>query len=440
MAKMLTFAITVLVILHTSNSLPSTAAPQTTNSQTSTTAKNQTTQDKEDLQNLMSQQAENIKKIVADQEEHIRGESPILESKQEPQSKELESMTLEELKSKCQQLYKLLSAANKTQLQQPLVNNNRLVNHKLPETSARPVYVQMKPSYKSKYPTTTKPNGFYVTQPHVSTTKKPVSSSPSTPPIKYIRLEPVILQKTILSDGRTVYYWHRSLPTAVEYSNTQNSNYYQPPQQQIQQIQQIQQLQQQQQQQQQQYQQAYPVPQYASRYPEYPSAGSYYVASPESIGSYTSRYPGQRLVESQDRTQSTSTEPSTTTTTEYSGYGLSNFLPFYSLSRYDSTSSTTTEPTTTTSTTTIKPVTDKLASAEDLMYAQQLKFIIPVPYDSGTNAVRKPWDFDQYAYYPKELQPSTVNVEVPYSPTFHMIRAIALPKVEDKSDEMSINK
>ncbi|CAH1986384.1 unnamed protein product [Acanthoscelides obtectus] len=257
----------------------------------------------------MTQQAENIKKIVADQEDQIRGDYPVLSSKQDLQSKDLESMTLEELKSKCQQLYRLLSAANKTQQQQPLVSNNRLVNHKLPETSARPVYVQMKPSYKSKYPTTIKPTGFYVTQPHVATTtKRPATSTPSTPPIKYIRLEPVILQKTILSDGRTVYYWHRSLPTAVEYSNTQQtSNYYQPPQQ----------FQHLQQQQQQPYQPAYPVHQYASRYPDYPSAGSYYVASPDSLGTYTSRYPGQRLVENQDKAQSSTTEASTTTTTEY---------------------------------------------------------------------------------------------------------------------------
>lgn len=50
------------------------------------------------------------------------------------------------------------------------------------------------------------------------TTEAPTTTTSTIKPkikIKYTKFEPVILQKTILTDGRVMYHWHRSLPTTA---------------------------------------------------------------------------------------------------------------------------------------------------------------------------------------------------------------------------------
>lgn len=395
---------------------------------------------------LIAQRTEDIKKIVAYQNQQQAIEYPVV-TKLEPNyseevKKQIEKLSIEELKIKCQHFSKLFQV-NKTNANIPTVQNgvnpNQNVlnrsnnNHKPYSSQTRPVYIPPKTTFKPKYFTTPKPNGFYITQ---GTTQKPTIHTQKTP-IKYIRLEPVILQKTILSDGRTVYYWHRSLPTAVEVASdtTQNNqlststdqtypsynNYYGPP----------------------------PVYNNYNNIP-YAYGNSPYRYAPWSQNyapnTYAAAYqnPYTSTEESSEKQKSTeaTTESSTTSTTEQTsyGYGFGSFLPFYGY-RQEETTTTTTDATTTT-TTTPQPTTEKL-KPNNLLYAQQLKFIIPVPYEDlngGTSiSARNPWELDQYAYYPKELQPSTVNVQVPYNPTFHMIRAVALPSSIGKvSDEINL--
>lgn len=65
------------------------------------------------------------------------------------------------------------------------------------------------------------------------------------------------------------------------------------------------------------------------------------------------------------------------------------------------------------------------------LYRQEMKFVMsminpPAPPKNEDSAYTPP-KFDAYAYYPKHLQPSTVNVRMPYVPTYHMIKTLSLP-------------
>lgn len=165
---------------------------------------------------LPERQTESIKRVSAEHKD-ISSEYPPITNR-EPQQ-EIDKMSLEQLQIKCQQLSKLLSQS--TTIRPP--------NHKYPDIQERPIYYPTRATFRPiRYPQTMKPQGFYVTAPTTTTTtKRPqisMSDQPTTP-IKYIRLEPVILQKTILGDGRIVYLWHKSLPTTVEYPNNP-TNYY----------------------------------------------------------------------------------------------------------------------------------------------------------------------------------------------------------------------
>lgn len=397
------------------------------------------TPDNQTIGELMAQQADNVKKIIADQNQQQTStvEYPVA-TKAEPNyseeaKKQIEKLSMEQLKIKCQHFSKLFQVnktneSNKPSIHQTQNTSPRSNNHKPYSFQARPVYIQPKTTFKPKYVPTQKPNGFYITQ--GSVTQQPKVNTP-TAPVKYIRLEPVILQKTILNDGRTVYYWHRSLPTAVEISSgtSQNNqiststqqtpvsynNYYgQPP--------------------------MYNIPhvygnmpyRYAT-WPQNPYVSNNYIPAYQTVSTST-----ENTSQEEQKLSETTMSPTTSTTEQTShGYGFGSFLPFYNY-RQDLTT-TTTEPTTTT--TTAEPTTEKLKIA-DLMYAQQLKFIIPVPYEdlnSGSSvSVPNPWDFNQYAYFPKELQPRILNVEMPYNPTFHMIRAVAVPSSGGKmTDEIN---
>lgn len=166
--------------------------------------------------------------------------------------------------------------------------------------------------------------------------------------IKYIQLEPVILQKTFLNNGRTLFYWYRSLPTISQYGQT--------------------------------------------------------LSAPQN-------------------------EPSP----------LSSQVPIYL------TTSPTTTTTTTTSTTPEPPVAvsseenlDKPAgeTEDDAVYSKQFKFVVTMPYPPSEDVPKTyPWQFDPFAYFPKSLQPRTVNVPIPYSPTYHMIRTLNISPNTDLSAE-----
>lgn len=399
------------------------------------------TPDNETIGELIAQQTDNVKKIVADQNEQQASiaEYPVI-AKEEPNyseeaKKQIEKLSIEQLKVKCQHFSKLFQVNKTNELNKspihsgitPNQNAYRSNNHKPYNSQARPVYIQPKTTFQPKYFTTQKPNGFYIT--HGSATQKPKVNTPKTP-VKYIRLEPVILQKTILNDGSTVYYWHRSLPTAVEISSdtSQNNqiststeqplpynNYYDQP-----------------------------TPNIPYVYANMPYRYAPWSQNPYTPNTYIPAYrsvaPSTENNLSEEQTSTETTTSSTTSTTEQTsyGYGFGSFLPFYGY-KHDVTATTTEPPTTTT--TTSGPTTEKLKTS-DLIYAQRLKFIIPVPYENlnGGSVVsaRNPWDFDQYAYFPRELQPNTVNVEVPYNPTFHIIRAVAVPSsVNKRNDEIN---
>ncbi|CAG9864544.1 unnamed protein product [Phyllotreta striolata] len=119
-------------------------------------------------------------------------------------------LDVDRLRQKCMHLSKLLNLNKR-----PEKTGNFETND-----DYRPVYVTtQKP--------TQRPSSFYVTiQPESNKLSIPAASA-----IKYIRLEPVILQKTILNNGRTVYYWHKNLPTSLEYPDKREDpsyDYYPP--------------------------------------------------------------------------------------------------------------------------------------------------------------------------------------------------------------------
>lgn len=113
-------------------------------------------------------------------------------------------------------------------------------------------------------------------------------------------------------------------------------------------------------------------------------------------------------------------------------------ISVFSRYRQDSSISTTKPPiTTTTTTTTAAPTTTTKSQTEtvsDILYAQQLKFVVPIPVNDeyGTIPVKDPWTFDPYAYFPKPLQPNSLNLQVPYNPIFHVIKAVKVPSLENK--------
>lgn len=248
---------------------------------------------------LEEKQTEAIKRISAEHVDTPPVEYPSIAKYQH--QREQEKLSFEQLKIKCQHLSRLIDT-NRTNQIVP----NRPINHKYPDVHARPVYYPTRATFRPvKYPSTSKPHGFYVTS-QPSTTKSPPTTEQPTTPVKYIRLEPVILQKTILADGRTVYLWHKSLPTAVEYP----ANYNNQPEQNKEQS-------------------GYHYGN-QNKFGYSPQYGYYYDPNQYLYGN---NYPGHgQTVPTNGNNQHVTTESTTTTTTEDSnsyGYGFSNFIPFY---------------------------------------------------------------------------------------------------------------
>ncbi|KAL3276022.1 hypothetical protein HHI36_020752 [Cryptolaemus montrouzieri] len=302
-----------------------------------------------EVDRLAFQQTEAIKKIISDSQQvqldHAQAQEKPTEPRNQPNKTEI---NLEELRAKCKHLENML------RLNESKFDEKRSESEYVTPPSSRyppyPVYFRTK---KDKNKATPPSKAFYITRftPNITTsTTPPPTKDDESNNVKYIKLEPVILQKTFLTNGKVVYYWHKSLPTAMQYSQ-------QP--------------------------------------------------------------------EKERNVATTTVRP---TTAASSGiYSFKNFFPF-SIGNSDSY-----EPSSTTTTTT----TPKYSDFEDL--ATQLKFVVPLPYGNPENYSRDPWSFDQFAYYPMPMQPNRVNVRVPYVPTFHVIKALAVPDKYLSSASSEVN-
>jgi len=344
------------------------------------------------IEEIVKQQTETVKAIVKQQEQNnldsiILSKQKIAQA-QKKLTKNDSNLSIEELRAKCEQLQKLLNNKNnkndiensdnveteKEETKNVLSSYPQSVTNLPYGYSSNLPYNRFKVSgyqhrnmpsqlnlYKSEYTYKPSMSGFYVTTEVTSTTPKNVEISTTPNPkksinnVKYIRLEPVILQKTFLGDGRVVYYWHKSLPTSIHYPQKQHIS--------------------------------------SKRIDELPMT-QFITTTPKIV----------------------TTEPPTTTTTS-SGFFLRNLFPtFYSSIDYKKPTSTTTTPKP-------PPTTEKVNN-----YPQQLRFVVPVPMENEDSyTVKQPYEFDQFSYYPKELHAHTVNVQVPYAPSFPVIKAVDIP-------------
>lgn len=130
----------------------------------------------------------------------------------------------------------------------------------------------------------------------------------------------------------------------------------------------------------------------------------------------------------------------------YYMYRLQNTNPYpYSGEQLPAPSSTTstTLPTTTMTTTSTPPPAAAAAAVQEPVYAEQLKFVIQMPYNEPQQVYPQNVQFDQYAYYPPDMQPGYVNAAQPYRPTYHMIRTLVIPNEYlsnySANDQQSLN-
>lgn len=61
------------------------------------------------------------------------------------------------------------------------------------------------------------------------------------------------------------------------------------------------------------------------------------------------------------------------------------------------------------------------------LYTERLRFVLKMPYPKPEKLSSYPWEIDKFAYYPRHLQPDYINMPVPYTPTYHMIRRLIIP-------------
>ncbi|XP_030750388.1 uncharacterized protein LOC115878145 isoform X2 [Sitophilus oryzae] len=392
---------------------------------------------------LTTQQTENIRQIIAAEKrsyEQRAKETTATSNNAKKHDTSLVDigedryMTLEEFRSKCQHFSRLFGPPQNDN--KPTDRSDRYsstvstpvkseyIDKSVVEVTKRPVYIRNKPTFIQKtnggfYVTTSSKDDFSSTKrPYwVSSTHAPVSSTvyvsstgppplfttsttptptvhiegepiiaekdglPATPPIniRYTKFEPVILQKTILSDGRVLYHWHKSLPTSAI---------------------------------------SLPAP-IAQIVPPYQIAPA--IVAPGSVVM---------------QEQSTTTEQATTTT-EKSSWLFVPFSSFFGGSHHEeetTVESSSSTPPTSTSTpdlpsstkNTPKPIPNSL-NAQDVKL-QQLKFVIPVHYDdidSTISSQNKPIDYDRFAYYPKALRPNNPALGQPSLP---LIKGLGVPQ------------
>ncbi|KAH1011435.1 uncharacterized protein LOC109537054 [Dendroctonus ponderosae] len=221
---------------------------------------------------------------------------------------------------------------------------------------------------------------------HTTTTPKPTTTaSTETVPesttlkskikVKYTKFEPVILQKTILTDGRVMYHWHKSLPTA-----------------------------------------------------------SVDLAEPLAVPpayEYPPRLPlGQRNLGSNEGVPiEVTTKP--TTTTEKSSWLFVPFSNFFGGS-HEEESTTDAVSTTTTSTTTSKPPEDPLSTPKPILRqlpteppakAAELKLVVPIHYDNIDSTLGS--QSERFGFY---RPPAGATNEPVSSSSLHVIKTVGMPQ------------
>ncbi|XP_076263328.1 uncharacterized protein LOC143198159 [Rhynchophorus ferrugineus] len=382
----------------------------------------------------LTDQTENIRQIIAAEkrshEQQQRGKELNLSNlARKPEASlvdvgEERYVSVEEFRNKCQHFSRLFGLGNKFPDTHSTAST---MTSSKPETSTdkpsiievtrRPVYIRNKPTFIQKTN-----GGFYVTatsatRDEISTTKRPHWMSSTVPPapsaayisstgppitstiqtiktflddannhvdkdilspikVRYTKFEPVILQKTILSDGRILYHWHKSLPTTAI---------------------------------------GIPAP-IAQIIPPYE-------VSPELLS--TTKNTAQEAGNTAETT-------TTTTTTEKSSWLFVPFSSFFGGSHEDETTVETTSPTTPTSSpspqTTASNVSVKLTannpSTDDVKLQHQFKFVIPVHYDD-IDAQNKPPEYDSYQQYLPKRPATAVTAQPPSLP---IIKSLAVPQ------------
>lgn len=355
------------------------------------------------IDKLMQQQTEIIKKIVSNHKEGII-EYPIVTRKDaqvqfDPKVKETkERESIEELRRKCQELFKQTLNFKHTELN----NNNtqeappqKLDNiiktpifttkpenleigqlpidfyNSSPEVPVKEKEQQNITVQKNELTQTALSENIKIIEPNVNLLKSNLipykaqpnvmSSVQSIPyplqsSVHYVQLEPVVLQKMILNNGRTLLYMYKSIPAV-----SQNSYL--------------------------------PLTRFQQSISSYPDISQNAQASSSEMTQFsnTIKYASQ------------------TASNEFPQHQVQNIQE--QVPKYEIEYGTTQKP-------------------DENLYKKQMKFVLPMPYPAhdGEYITKHPWQFDPFAYYPRSLQPATINIPIPYMPTFHMIRTLNIPE------------
>lgn len=330
---------------------------------------------------LVKEQTEAIKKIVSlqrptqiDYPTVTRKDPDIKSEVKLKEEKEKES--IEQLRIKCQHLFKVMSKNddNSPTTRQPLTTTFATA---IPFGPAlKPDFLKNKPKFTTnindEIETTSASTQQIIENLSADSTQlNPIVSVPvndkqdflypytaNDNSIKYIKLEPVILQRMLMSNGQNYFYWYRTVPNYVKYAE---------PHQQLFQTQE------------------------------------------------QSKYSIKYVVPSSTPAMTT-TKPITTTTTT---------------------------PRTTTVSTTTPTITSAYAAINNVNangYKHEFKFVVPYNFNNDKNLYAN-GQIDPYAYYPKYFQPNTMNVQIPYVPTFQMIKTLSVPNDgNDSSYQLSEEK
>lgn len=265
--------------------------------------------------------------------------------------------------------------------------------------------------------------------------------------VKYVKLEPVILQRMLLSNGQNYYYWYRTVPNYVNYAYPY------------------------------QYQGVNNNGQYLSNYQSSDvqlqgnTNGNLQILNGQYVtGQNPNVYGGQYEVITSQRVP-VKTKPDLPKIVLIPPQNSGTIKPpqkYVTTTRSTTmTPITTTQSTTTTTTTTATPRTTKSSptinvepavasptinweyrpvptsvpplpqpSSIDTInngYKHEYKFVVPYNWNNAGKLYQQSNRFDPYAYYPKYFQPSTMNVQVPYVPTFQRIKTLDIPNDDIKS-------
>lgn len=199
--------------------------------------------------------------------------------------------------------------------------------------------------------------------------------------VKYIKLEPVILQRLLMSNGQSYFYWYQTVPNNyVKYAephtlSTSSSNQY--------------------------------------------NTYNNLVQDNTNNNNNNKKYNVQYVVPAPINSNNLDLTASTTTTEK-------STTKSYHLTE---TTGATLMPTT---------LSNQQQQLINNGYKHEFKFVIPYSFKQVVYPTANyQQQFDPYAYYPKFLQPNTMNVQVPYQPTFHMIKSLSIPNDEQVDEHKS---